>query len=175
MSIFDIGILVIVSGFALFGLWFGLVHTLGSLIGTAFGVYIASRYYASAANWIISFTHWDQNYVKVIIFVISFVLITRLVGFAFWIMEKFLTIFTRMPFIHGLDRLLGMLFGVLEGAVVVGVSLYFIARFPISLSFMSGLAHSQFAPPLVKIASILVPLFPEALRMLRSTVDSLNI
>ena len=26
-----------------------------------------------------------------------------------------------MPFVHGLDRLLGAIFGVLEGAVVVGV------------------------------------------------------
>lgn len=173
MSIFDMVLLIIISSFALFGLWFGLVHTLGSLIGTVFGVYLASRYYAPVANWIIGFTHWDQNYVKVIIFVVSFVLITRLVGFIFLIMEKFLTIFTRLPFIHGLDRLLGAIFGVLEGAVVVGVSLYFISRFPISLSFMDGLAHSQLAPPMVKLASILVPLFPEALRMLRSTVEGL--
>jgi len=173
MSIFDITLLVIVSGFALFGLWFGLVHTIGSLIGTAFGVYLASRYYEPVANWIIGFSGWNQNYIKVIVFIVSFTLITRLVGFVFWIMEKFLTIFTRMPFVHGMDKLLGAIFGILEGAVVVGVSLYFIARFPISLSFMSGLAQSQVAPPLVKIASILVPLFPEALRMLRSTVESL--
>jgi membrane protein required for colicin V production len=173
MSIFDIVLLVIISGFALFGLWFGLVHTIGSLIGTAFGVYLASRYYEPVANWIIGFSGWNQNYIKVIVFIVSFTLITRLVGFVFWIMEKFLTIFTRMPFVHGLDKLLGAIFGVLEGAVVVGVSLYFIARFPISLSFMDGLAHSQVAPPLVKIASILVPLFPETLRMLRSTVESL--
>ncbi len=166
-------LLIIISGFALFGLWFGLVHTLGSLIGTVFGVYLASRYYEPVANWIISFSGWGQNYVKVIIFIVSFLLITRLVGFIFWIMEKFLTIFTRMPFVHGLDRLLGAIFGVLEGAVVVGVSLYFISRFPISLSFMDGLAHSQLAPPLVKIASILVPLLPEALRLLRSTVENI--
>lgn len=173
MSIFDIALLIIISSFALFGLWFGLVHTLGSLIGTIFGVYLASRYYESVAGWIIGFTHWDQNYVKVIIFVLTFILITRLVGFAFLIMEKVLTIFTRLPFIHGLDRLLGAIFGTLEGAIVVGVSLYFIARFPISLSFMDGLAHSQLAPPLVKLASILIPLFPEALRLLRSTVENL--
>lgn len=173
MSLFDIALLIIISSFALFGLWFGLVHTLGSLIGTIFGVYLASRYYESAAGWIIGFTHWNQNYVKVIIFVITFVLITRLVGFAFLIMEKVLTIFTRLPFIHGLDRLLGAIFGALEGAVVVGVSLFFISRFPISLSFMDGMAHSQLAPPLVNLASILVPLFPEAIRMLRSTVETL--
>ena len=124
-------------------------------------------------NWVINITGWSQNYVKVIIFVLTFILLARFVGFIFWIMEKVLTIFTRLPFIHGLDRLLGAIFGTLEGAIVVGVSLYFIARFPISLSFMDGLAHSQLAPPLVKLASILIPLFPEALRLLRSTVENL--
>ena len=173
MSIFDLVILIIISGFALFGLWFGLVHTLGSLIGTAFGVYLASRFYEPVAGWIINFTGWGQNYIKVIVFVVTFLLITRLVGFIFWVMEKFLTIFTRMPFIHGLDRIMGAIFGFLEGAIVVGVTLFFISRFPISLPFMEGLAHSQLAPPLVKLASILIPLFPEAIRLLKSTVENL--
>ncbi len=173
MPLFDIVLLVIISGFALFGLWFGLVHTLGSLIGTIFGVYLASRFYAPLANWIITATGWNQNYVKVIIFVLSFIIITRLVGFVFWIMEKFLTIFTKLPIIRGLDKLLGMAFGALEGAMVIGVSLYFIARFPISLTFMDGLAGSKLAPLLVKLASIFVPFFPEAIRILRSTVEGL--
>ena len=173
MPLFDIVLLVIISGFAMFGLWFGFVHTLGSLVGTIFGVYLASRYYESVSNWVIAVTGWNQNYVKVIIFVFSFIIITRVVGFVFWIMRKFLTIFTKLPIIHGLDKLLGMIFGALEGAVVIGVSLYFIARFPISFSFMSGLAASKLAPPLVKLASIFVPLFPEAIRILRSTIDGL--
>lgn len=173
MSIFDISLLVIISAFALFGLWFGLIHTVGSLIGTVVGVYLASRFYGSVASWIINFSGWDQNYIKVIVFIVSFLLITRIVGFIFWLLQKVLSIFTSLPFIHGLDRLLGMIFGVVEGAIVIGVSLYFIARFPISLVFMNGLAESQIAPPLVRLASILVPLFPEALRMLRSTVETL--
>ncbi|OGH91987.1 MAG: hypothetical protein A2534_01100 [Candidatus Magasanikbacteria bacterium RIFOXYD2_FULL_39_9] len=173
MSIFDIALLIIVAGFALFGLWFGLVHTLGSLIGTIVGVYLASRFYGVVANWIINFTGWNQNYITVIVFIVSFLLITRLVGFVFWLLQKFLSIFTSLPFIKGLDRILGMVFGAIEGALVVGISLYFIARFPISLMFMGGLAESQVAPPLVRLASILIPLFPEALRMLRSTVESL--
>src|SRR3989338_5096148 len=128
MSIFDLVILIIISSFALFGLWFGLIHTLGSLIGTAFGVYLASRFYEPVANWIINFSGVGQNYIKVIVFVVTFLLITRLVCFIFWVMQRFLTIFTRMPFIHGLDRIMGAIFGFLEGSVIVGVSLFFIAR-----------------------------------------------
>jgi membrane protein required for colicin V production len=173
MSLFDIVLLIIIGSFALFGLWFGLVHTLGSLIGTAFGVYLASRFYEPVANWVINFTGVGQNYIKVTVFIISFLVITRLVGFVFWVLQRFLTMFTRMPFIHGLDRIMGAIFGFLEGSVIVGVSLFFIARFPISIPFMDGMANSKLAPPLVKLASILIPLFPEAVRLLRSTVDSL--
>mgnify|MGYP001561686652 CR=1 FL=1 len=173
MSIFDLTLLIIISAFALFGLWFGLVHTLGSLLGTAFGVYLASRFYEPVANWVIGFSGFGQNYIKVIVFVVTFLIITRLVGFVFWVIQKFLMIFTRMPFIHGLDRIMGALFGFLEGSVIIGVTLFFIARFPVGLPFMEGMANSQLAPPLVKIASILIPLFPEAFRLLRSTVDGL--
>lgn len=173
MSLFDIILLIILLGFALFGLWFGLVHTIGSLIGTAFGVYLASRYYEPLSGWVINFTGWNQNYIKVIVFVLTFILIARFVGFIFWIMEKVLLIFTRLPFIHGIDKLLGMVFGIVEGAIVLGISLFFISRFPIGLAFMDGLAHSQLAPPLVRLASMLIPLFPEALRLLRSTVEGL--
>ncbi len=173
MSLFDIVLLIIIGGFALFGLWFGLVRTLGSLIGSIVGIYVASRYYELFANWVINFTGWSQNYVKTIVFIASFLIITRLVGFVFWLIEKVFSIVTRLPFLHGLDKILGMVLGAIEGVVVVGVSLYFIARFPISAVFMDGLATSKIAPPLVKIASILIPLFPEALRMLRSTVDNL--
>ncbi len=173
MSLFDIILLLIIAGFALFGLWFGLVRTVGSLIGTAVGVYVASRYYEQLANWIINLTGWNQNYVKVIIFIVSFLLITRIVGLIFWLIEKVLSIFTRLPFLHSIDRILGFVLGALEGALMVGVSLFFIARFPIGLPFMEGLAQSQVAPPLVRLASILIPLFPEALRILRSTVDSI--
>ncbi len=173
MSLFDISLLVIITGFALFGLWFGLVRTLGSLIGTVVGIYLAGRYYEPLANWIINFTGWSQNHVKVIVFVVAFLLITRLVGFVFWIMEKFLSIFTKLPFLRSIDRILGFILGAVEGIAVVGISLFFIARFPINLMFMNGLASSQVAPPLVRLASILIPLLPEALRILRSTVDNL--
>ncbi|MBI2038270.1 MAG: CvpA family protein [Candidatus Magasanikbacteria bacterium] len=173
MSLFDISLLVIITGFALFGLWFGLVRTLGSLIGTVVGIYLAGRYYEPLANWIINFTGWSQNHVKVIVFVVAFLLITRLVGFVFWIMEKFLSIFTKLPFLRSIDRILGFVLGAIEGVAVVGISLFFIARFPINLMFMNGLASSQVAPPLVRLASVLIPLLPEALRILRSTVDNL--
>ncbi len=173
MSTFDIVLLVIIGGFGLFGLWFGIVHTLGSLMGTVLGIFLASHYYSPVADWIIKTTGWGENVSRVIVFAVAFILINRLVGLAFWLVEKFLNIFLGLPFIGTINRMFGLIFGLLEGILVVGFIFYFIARFPIGENFMTMLGESQIAPYTVKLAAMLWPLLPEALRILKSTVENI--
>ena len=66
MGLSDIILLIIIAGFAMFGFWFGLIHTLGSLLGTVFGAYLASRYYEPMADWLINITGWGENISKVV-------------------------------------------------------------------------------------------------------------
>jgi membrane protein required for colicin V production len=171
MEFIDIILLLIIGGFGLAGIWFGLIHTLGSLVGTLLGVYIASRYYEVLADWLQSIFGWVGNTPKVIVFIVAFLVINRLVGFGFWFLEKFFSIFTRLPFVRSLNRLLGLIFGISEGIITVGIVIYFIERFPLSLPYMSHLANSQIAPYTVGIATLLLPLIPEGLKILHSTVD----
>lgn len=173
MSFFDLVLLIIIGGFALFGLWFGLVHTLGSLLGTILGVFLATRYYAPMAEWLVNITGWGGNFPKVITFIIAFIIINRLVGFGFWIVDRLLSVFTKLPFISGLNRLLGAAFGFFEGVLVLGIIFFFIARFPLGPKFMGLLAASKIAPFTVATASVLWPLVPDAIRILRSTVGNL--
>ena len=173
MSYLDITIIAIIAGFGLFGLWFGLIHTLGSLVGTFFGLYFATRYYSPMADWLISITGWSGNFAKVFMFILAFVLIARLVGLVFWLAEKLLGWITKLPFIRSLNHLTGAIVGVAEGAVIVGVSIYFIARFPIGEKFMLSLGESVIAPYLVKPVSIMLPLIPDAIKFLQSTVKSI--
>ena len=170
MSLFDLILLIIIGGFALFGLWFGLVHTLGSLLGTILGVYLASRYYQPFAEWLIQTTGWGANISKVIVFIIAFIIINRLVGLVFYVIDRILSVITKLPFISGINRLLGLAFGLFEGILVVGIVLYFIARFPLGLGFMSSLASSRIAPFTINVASILWPFIPEAIKILKSTI-----
>lgn len=174
MSFFDISLIVIIGLFGLAGLWFGLIHTIGSLAGTVLGVFLATRYYEPVANWLVNVTGWGEHFSKVLIFIIAFFIINRLVGLAFWVVDKILSVFTKLPFISGINRFLGLIFGVLEGAIVVGMVFFFIARFPLGDKFMAALAASQIAPATVKLASILWPLIPDALKMLQSTIGSLK-
>lgn len=171
MGLFDIILLIIIGGFAMFGFWFGLIHTLGSLLGTVFGAYLAARFYEPMAGWLMGITGWGGNAAKVVMFIIAFLIINRLVGFAFWIFDKTIGVITRLPFINSLNRFSGLILGAFEGAVTLGLIIYFIERFPLSDKFMSWLAESIVAPYLSGIAAVLLPLLPEALKILKSTVD----
>jgi len=171
MSLIDIILIIIIAGFGMFGFWFGLIHTLGSLIGTIAGAYLASRYYEPMADWLTGATGWGENFSRVFMFIIAFIIINRLVGFAFWIVDKVTSIFTGLPFIKGINRLLGLIFGLFEGVLTIGLIIYFIERFPLGSWFMEHLADSTIAPFTTALATVLIPLLPDALRILRSTVD----
>ena len=171
MTFFDIVLIIIIVGFGLAGLWFGLVHTLGSLIGSVLGVYLAFRFYAPVAGWIMSVTGWQGNITKFVVFIIAFILINRLVGFVFWLIDKLFGWFTKLPFIHSANHVAGFIFGLIEGAVVLGVALYFTSRFPLGENFMNALASSKIAPYLDSLISILKPFIPDTIAMIKSAIS----
>ena len=173
MSLFDVVLLIIIGGFGLFGLWFGLVHTLGSLIGTILGVFLATRFYAPVAGWLMSLTGWSGNFAKVLVFIVAFLVINRLVGFAFYLIDRLLGIITRLPFINSLNRLLGLAFGVLEGVIVLGILFYFINKFPLWPTLTNALLQSKVALFCVKTASVLWPLIPDALKTIKDTIQGI--
>lgn len=174
MNIFDVTLLAIIAGFGLFGLWFGLIHTVGSLIGTILGAYLASRYYEPMAIWLTGITGWEGNVPRVIMFVIAFLIINRLVGFGFWIIDRMFKVITVLPFMNSLNRLLGALAGFFEGVITIGLILFFIDRFPLSDRIMLMMAESAISPILTKSASVLLPLLPDGLKMIKSSVDYLQ-
>lgn len=174
ISYFDFALILIIGGFGLFGLWFGLVHTIGSLVGTIAGVYLAGNYYEPVATWLINTTGWGANFSKVLMFIIVFFVINRLVGLIFWLVDKFLSFFTNLPFIHSMDRMLGLIFGLLEGALGLGIIFYFIGKFPVGTTFMEWITASKIVPSLIKMASILLPLLPEAIKAIESVIPGIK-
>lgn len=173
MSFFDLILVCIIGGFVLFGLWFGIVATLGSLVGTVFGVFLASRWYTLPATWLINATHWNANFSKVLVFIILYLIINRLIGFIFYILDQTFTLITRLPFINSLDHLLGGIFGFLEGVIALGITFYFVSRFPLSAGFMAQVNASHVAPFCVSIASLLWPLVPVALQTLQNALQNI--
>lgn len=172
MAFIDIIFILIIAGYGMFGLWFGLVHTFGSLSGTLAGAYFAGLYYEPLGSWLVHITGWEQANAEVLMFVLAFIMINRLIGFGFWIVDRLTKIITMLPFIGGLNRLLGGLLGLFEGAITIGLILYVIDTIPLSEAVMAQLEVSVLAPKLVLIASILIPLLPDALTYIDSGVHT---
>jgi len=163
MAIIDFILLLVLFGFALFGLWFGLIHTLGSLLGTILGVYLSSRWYDGAAVWAQGKFAGDLNVWKVIVFILLFILINRLVGLLFHIVEKMFDIFTKLPFLKSINKLAGAILGLLEGAVVLGGVIFIAHRFPFGLE-EKLFAASQIKNYFLGVFNVLMPLVPEVLK-----------
>ncbi len=174
MNILDIIIIITVAIFALMGLWLGLLHTLGSLFGTVVGAYIASRYYEAGAQWLMNTVGWGENISRIVMFILIFSIITRAIGAALWLIGKLGGFIIPIPFKKALNRFLGMIVGAVEGVLTVGLVLYFIDKFPLGERVMDSILTSTFAPSVIAFASILIPLFPEALKALETTVDKIE-
>lgn len=168
MNVVDISLLILLGGFVLYGFWFGIIHMVGALVGVVFGAIAAGRLYPLVAGWIAPLFGDSQNLAKVVAFIAIFVLVGRLVGLAFWVIEKIFKFIAIIPFLKTFNRLLGAALGLLEGTLALGLAVYFAARFPISANFEVLMRDSAVAKALHAVGAILAPLLPAAVRAVRS-------
>jgi membrane protein required for colicin V production len=158
--ILDFVLIVLLAGFVLFGLWFGFVHTLGALAGTVVGAFAAGRFYEPIASFFSGTFGWDHNLMRVIAFLVLFVLVNRLVGLLFYLVERTFRFISIIPFLGAIDHLLGVILGFFEGALVLGLTLYFATKFPVG-PLAAMITGSSVAKWLIATASVLIPLLPK--------------
>ncbi|MDD5031772.1 MAG: CvpA family protein [Patescibacteria group bacterium] len=171
MGIFDIILLIILAGFVFYGLFFGLIRTLGSLVGVIVGAWLASRFYLEVFSWVKDLAFGFNNLGKVVVFIILFALINRLVCFIFVILDRTFDIISIIPFLKTINRLAGAFLGLLMGGLILGLILYVAARYAVLGNFFGNcLANSEVAPRLIKFAGVLTPLLPEVLKKLQSLI-----
>ncbi|MFA5188859.1 MAG: CvpA family protein [Patescibacteria group bacterium] len=169
MTIFDVVLLILLGGFVMFGLWFGLIHTLGAIIGTFAGAFFAGLWFEPLGSWLESiFGH--PNLMRIFAFIFIFIILNRLIGFAFYVLNKIFNFLTIIPFLKTINRLFGGILGFFEGVLVIGLSLFIIARFPLSDWFTSVLEASTVAPWFITTSKILQLMLPELLRQIHSVI-----
>lgn len=160
---FDLILILIIFSFVLFGLWFGLIHAIGGLLGTVVGAIIAAKYYK---RW------GTTNLGQVISFIVLFTLGSRLTGFIFYGLEKIVKIANILPGIKTINRLAGGILGLAEGVIVIGVALTFATKFPFA-SLITAVDKSELAQFLIGIGTTVLPLFPQALRQVQEVSKAL--
>jgi len=170
LTILDLILILILFLFIAFGFALGLVQTIGALVGVVVGAWLAGVFYEPVGAWLEPILLGHGNTARIVAFIVVFVLINRLIGLVFWILNKVFNLISIIPFTKTINRLLGALLGLLEGTLVLGLIIYFVSRFEISEWFTEVLAGSQVAVWLAWVASILAPLLPELLRQLESVI-----
>jgi membrane protein required for colicin V production len=162
MAIIDIVLLAIVGIFVLFGFYFGLIHTAGSLLGTFIGigvaVYALDPIYGKIG---FLFGSLGEGVAKVIIFILAFLIISRIVGVIFWALDKFYNLFSFIPFTKSINKLLGALFGFIEGVVIVGVAVYFASLYLPAGEFKEMLELSMMGEYLINTLGVILAFLPE--------------
>ncbi len=167
----DVVLLLILAGFVFYGLFFGLIKTVGSLAGVVVGAWGAGRLYLIVFDWAKSLAFGHDDWGKVISFIICFVVINRLVGLLFALLDRTFNLISIIPFLKTINRLGGALLGFIEGGLVLGLMLFVIGRYPLAANLAAPfLAKSQLTPFLLQFTEVLKPLLPELLKQLKSVI-----
>ncbi len=165
MTVLDFVLLICLFGFLWFGFWFGLIHAAGGLVGAVAGAWLAGHLYVKAAWPIEELFNYQGPWLKLAVFLGIFILVNRLVGFGFYLFDKSFAFLIRLPFLKTIDRLAGAVIGIVEGILVLGLSLILVSNHLAMPDIISqAIVSSKVAFGLQAFAAILVPLLPEAIR-----------
>ena len=171
IGIFDIILLIILAGFVFYGLFFGLIRTVGALAGVVVGAWLASRWYLPVFDWAQDLFFGHNNLGKVLTFIVLFTVINRIVGLVFALLDRTFHLIAIIPFLKTINRLGGAVFGFALGGLSLGLILYVASRYAIIETFFGQwLVDSRVAPFLVKFVDVLKPLLPEMLKKLQSLI-----
>lgn len=163
-------IIIILLGFGLVkGFFKGLFVELASLIGLVAGVYGAYYFSDYCANFLREHFNWNENYLQISAFAVTFLLILLSIIVA----GKALTKLADFAALGLLNKFLGGLFGLLKMAVVIGVLIMLFALINSNLAVVEDktLQASIFYDPIKAIAS---NIFPDVLETIMSEKSKLQ-
>ncbi|MBT9187185.1 MULTISPECIES: CvpA family protein [Zobellia] len=124
MSFLDI----ILGLLLLYGLWKGLKNglfvELASLIALIAGIYGAIHFSYYAGDYLSQNMEWNERYINIAAFVITFIVIV----FAVQLAGRFLTKIANFAMLGLLNKIAGGIFGVVKVAVILGALLIFFER-----------------------------------------------
>jgi len=172
MLVVDYILLAMVGWSTVWGFRKGLIQSVGGIVGLIGAVVLASRFYEPVAEWIapvIGFEH-NLNLARMIAFVGLLIAVNYVVGFIVSLAERAYTAVAVLPFMQFGNRMLGAALGLLQSSILLGLVLYFAARFPFGSLVEHFFDDSRVAPILLGIAGIIQPLLPGAIKQIQSLI-----
>ncbi len=157
MNIVDYIIIAVLIIFFLKGFKVGIIGSLGWLIGFAVGVWAAGKYVQQVAVWLDQWLH-NPALSAVVGFVGLVLVVMVIVGVFFWIANKIVNF---VPFVGLVNRLLGGVLGIIEGALLIGLALWFILALPLNNQYSESVKNSTLSDSLVNASGWARMLLPD--------------
>jgi len=133
------------------GLKNGLFVELASLVALIAGIFGTIHFSYIAGDYLSANMNWDERYIKIAAFIITFVAIVLLVNFA----GKFLTKIADFAMLGLLNKIAGGLFGALKVALILGALLIFFERVNSSVGLVKNetMENSELYEPIKEIGA----------------------
>lgn len=170
MSGLDFALIVILASYAWVGLTAGFVQGVGSLVGVLLGAFVASHSFHLISPTIAPWLGGEIS-AAVLVFVALFLVVSRLVGLVFTLLNRAFSLFRFLPFVKVTNALGGAGLGLAEGIFATGLTLHFLARLPVGSGVADALGVSKLVPFLTGASGWLVSLLPEVLRQAQSVLS----
>lgn len=150
----DIAIIVIMGISILFGVKRGFIKEVFTLLALILGIVVASRSYPSGAEMLSGVIH-NCNVANVVSFIIIFFLMAALFTLIGILLKKLI----KWVQLSWIDRIGGMAFGLLRGAIIVGVVLTIMTQYPVlgSDKWVKDASLAPFFFPFIEYLWKLIP------------------
>jgi len=155
MSVIDIILSVLLLFGLVRGFMKGLFVEVASLVALIAGVYGAIHFSYYAANILESKVSWDEKYINIVAFAITFVVIIIVISLA----GKALTKLADFAALGILNKLLGGIFGALKIGLILSILLVIFNRMNKTIPFVDedDLENSILYEPVRSIAPLIFP------------------
>ena len=149
MNAVDIAILAVLAVLLLKGVWLGLVQELCGLAGLAVGAVLGARFHAALAEALPAWAGLPPWLANAACFTVLFVVSLIVFGLLGMVLSRFL----KLVFLGGFNRVLGGLFGLAEGVLLLCLALYGLS---VTDWFKESRQASHLAPPFVSLGEKVV-------------------
>ncbi|WP_066222488.1 CvpA family protein [Formosa haliotis] len=159
MTLLDIILAVILLFGLVRGFMNGLFVEIASLLALIIGIYGAIHFSAFTATLFQDKVDWDENYISIVAFAVTFVVIVLVIGLA----GKALTKLANFAFLGIVNKILGGIFGMLKIGLIASIALNIFANLNDTIPFMEkkDLEKSILYEPVIAISTKLYPAIKE--------------
>ena len=143
MGLVDILILVILAIFLLKGVLRGLLREVCTLLGLVCGGLLAFYLHVPLSQWMLETFRWPSQLCVILGFVLVFLLTAMVFGALGYLLNRFVT----LTLMTGLNRLLGAIFGLAQGVVLLSLILFALTSTDLPGDLNQQLKRAELAPP----------------------------